>query len=169
MANTILILILWYANVIHKSGTNLLSSWIVSLFTKTDKMLFVGFPYSLNKTSYTIKWKLLCGLVHIPLYYLSYSLASFKWFMVYTIIFLLIRCIRHVKMQLNDVIKSIGWYRAFVPLPTQPNIALIPILAYTYQHQCITIKNIVLEPGHLYQNFDPVNIRRPWTPEIINL
>ena len=24
----------------------------------------------------------------------------------------------------------------------------------------------VLQPGHLYQNFDPINIRRPWGPEI---
>ena len=36
--------------------------------------------------------------------------------MVYIAIFLLIRYIRHVKMQLNDVIKSIGWYWAFVVL-----------------------------------------------------
>ena len=27
--------------------------------------------------------------------------------------------------------------------------------------QSIKIKNSVLQPGHLYQNFDPINIRRP--------
>ena len=50
------------------------------------------------------------------LYYLHCSLASFKVFMVYNNF---TRNICHVKMQLNDVIKSIGWYQAFVALPIQ--------------------------------------------------
>ena len=32
--------------------------------------------------------------------------------------------IRHVKMQLNDVIKSIGWYQAFVLLPIQTDTSI---------------------------------------------
>ena len=32
--------------------------------------------------------------------------------------------------------------------------------------QNIKMKSSVLRPGHFYQNFDPINIRRPWAPEI---
>ena len=32
--------------------------------------------------------------------------------------------------------------------------------------QNIKIKNSVLWPDHLYQKYDPINIRRPWAPEI---
>ena len=42
--------------------------------------------------------------------------------MVYVIITLSIHYIHYVKMQLNDVIKSIGWYLVFVTLPIQINI-----------------------------------------------
>ena len=52
------------------------------------------------------------------LYYLHCSLASFKGFMVYNNYSYYI-C--HVKMQLNDVIKIIGWYWAFVALLIQTN------------------------------------------------
>ena len=43
--------------------------------------------------------------------------------MIYTVIFLLIHYVYHIKVQFNDVIKSIGWYWAFVMLPIQTNIA----------------------------------------------
>ena len=43
--------------------------------------------------------------------------------MVYMIITPLIGYIRYVKMQFNDVIKSIGWYRPFVALLIQINMA----------------------------------------------
>lgn len=39
--------------------------------------------------------------IDIPLYYLFYSLASFKGFMIYKNYSVLIRYIRHVEMQLN--------------------------------------------------------------------
>ena len=45
--------------------------------------------------------------------------------MVYTIITLLIPYIHYVKMQLNDVIKGIGWYWAFVALLIHIDIAKI--------------------------------------------
>ena len=69
--------------------------------TNKDETLFVGFSYGLNKIPYGFKWiiYLLCGLVHILLYYLSYALASFKRFMVHMIIILLICCVCHGKMQ----------------------------------------------------------------------
>ena len=62
------------------------------------------------------------------------------------IITMLIDYIRHVKMQLNDVIKSIGWYRAFVALQYKsilPKIAPIPIPPipvryHWYRYRCIT-------------------------------
>ena len=47
-------------------------------------------------------------------------LSNDSWFIW---LFLLICYIHHVKMQLNDVIKSIGQYQAFVVLPIQTNIA----------------------------------------------
>ena len=83
--------------------------------------------------------------------------------MVYLVIFLLIHCIRHVKMQLNDVIKSIGWYQAFVSLPTQINIPKYSINTDTgiYWYQCITIKTLFWSLVIFIKNFDPINIRRP--------
>ena len=57
------------------------------------------------------------------IYFLRYSLASFKWCMVYMIITLSIYYVCYVKMQLNDVIKSISWYRPFVALLIQIDIA----------------------------------------------
>ena len=55
--------------------------------------------------------QLLRGLFPFPLYHACASywlLSKDSWFTHY---------IYHVEMQLNDVIKSIGWYRAFVALP----------------------------------------------------
>ena len=43
--------------------------------------------------------------------------------MVYMIITLLIGYIRHVKTQLSDVIKSLGWYQPFIALPIQIDMA----------------------------------------------
>ena len=83
--------------------------------------------------------------------------------MVHMVIFLLIHHICHVKMQLNDVIKSIGWYQAFVALPTENNIAKYSMDTDTgiYQHQCITIKTLFWSLVIFIENFDPINIRRP--------
>ena len=65
---------------------------------------------------YGFKWTSVCHLLPILLYYLCCSLAFFKGFIVYNNYSYYI-C--HVEMQLNDVIKSISWYRAFVALLIQ--------------------------------------------------
>ena len=51
MADTNLILILWYTNIIHKSSHLFhYNNGFVSLFTITEmEMLLVGSPYGLNK------------------------------------------------------------------------------------------------------------------------
>ena len=68
-------------------------------------MLLVTCPYDMASN------QLLCGLFPSPLYHACAShwlLSKDSWFTHY---------ICHVEMQLNDVIKSISWYRAFVALP----------------------------------------------------
>ena len=61
-------------------------------------------------------------IVHSTVVLTYYSYASIKLFMGYMI--MLICYIRHVKMQLkNDQYRSISWYRPFVALQIQINIA----------------------------------------------
>ena len=107
MVNPILIPILWYASIIRKKQyVILIASFLnafASCFTKIERYLLAFHMF--NKLQLVVYYPYLCC-----------SLASFKGFMIYCNYFCYI-C--HVEMQLNDVIKSIGWYRAFVALPIQ--------------------------------------------------
>ena len=87
-------------------------------------MLLIGFPYGLNKMPMALNEY--CFVAHCAFHCiqsLHYLLASFKLFMVYIIITLSIHYICYVIIQLNDVIKSISWYRPFVALLIQIDIA----------------------------------------------
>ena len=54
---------------------------------------------------------------------LALRIGLFQGFMAYNYYSGLISSLHHVKMQINDVIKNIGWYWAFVALLIQTNIA----------------------------------------------
>ena len=73
----------------------------VRLFTKIDEMSLVGFPYDLSKILMALNkyWFVAYCTFHMLL------TGFFKGFMVHNYCSVLICYIRHVKMQLNDVIK----------------------------------------------------------------
>ena len=103
MADANSILRLCYSQNSQYFQYNNLYKWICSLlYQNRDKMLFVSFPYGLNKIDMASNEYCFVAHLHIPLYSLHYSPNNLGLCDYYSVDLLHPPC----KIKLNDVIKK---------------------------------------------------------------